>query len=183
MKRLQLALMLLMLLYASPADTQQYQSLGFDIGFTLRFACKHTPYPCTIDTLPPRYVIGFHPEVGNVRGAYDNGVVYINPALLPGTDIRVTAIHETVHYLQNRIGGHPNRGFIDDIETMRTLCDDEKEAFGVGDRYLRLRKATDKIRGDDWWIDYKHCYQFYDPNYLPPDQVKSIQDLILGKLQ
>jgi len=180
MKRLQLVLLLLVALFASPAAAQQ--SLGFDIAYTMVFACKHTTYDCT-DLMPPRYVFYLPDEVGNVRGAYDNNVVYLNPSLRPGTDVRVTAIHETVHYLQNRVGGHPNRGFLDQPETMRILCDDEAEAFRVGDRYLKLRKATDKIRGKTWWKEYKHCHQFYDPNYILPDQVKSIQDLILGKLR
>jgi len=179
MKRLQLFLILLVCLFASPAASQQ--ALGFDIGYTMRFACKHTPYDCPKDFLPPRYVFYLPAEVGDVRGAYDNNVVYLNPSLRPGTDIRVTAIHETVHYLQNRIGGHPNRGFINDPATIRILCDDEAEAFGVGDRYLKLRKERDKMRGKDWWFPYEHCHQFYDPNYVLPQNEDLVFNLILGK--
>jgi len=95
----------------------------------------------------------------------------------------VTAIHETVHYLQNVIGGHPNRGFVSDIPRMRILCDDEAEAFGVGDRYLKLRKERSKMRGKTWWKNYEHCLQFYDPDYIAPSQIESIQNLILGKIR
>ncbi len=126
-------------------------------------ACEWSQYSCEgVDR--PRYIIGMPAGMEGYRGYYTNGNVFLNKRLIPGPDLHVTAIHETVHHLQAVVAGHPSVADMGSPE-MELLCTDEEEAFSIGDRWWRYVGRPDDQRGETWWHSYRHCYQYYDKDW------------------
>lgn len=130
------------------------------------FACQWSDYDCS-GLEPPTYYLGL-PEWTEgrtgIRGTYDDGIVYLSPYLVPGTDMMSTAIHETVHYFQDIVAGHPNSARWN-TPAMKTLCGDEEEAFRVVDTWWRYIGMSEMQRGPNWWWSYDHCVRYYDPEW------------------
>jgi len=163
----------LLMPHAAPAH-----DIGFDTEFVWEFACFWGNYDCTnIDR--PRFVLYLPAGLTGVRGTYNAGVVYLSPSLAMGADVTSTAIHETVHYLQDVVDGSPNFVEFGDLPGMKRLCRDEELAFEVGDTFWRYAGVSDNQRGPRWWVAYPHCYRFYDPDYIEIENEQSILDLIL----
>ena len=135
------------------------------------FACQWSDYDCS-GLEPPTYYLGLPDwaQDSGIRGTYDDGIVYLSPYLIPGSDMQSTAIHETVHYLQHIVAGHPNKAAWN-TPAMETLCRDEEEAFKVGDTFWRYAGQSDEQRGPNWWYSYSHCYEFYDPDWEEPSWI------------
>lgn len=94
-------------------------------------ACRLSGYDCA-GVEPP--IIRYADFIGlpDVAGVHFGGrVVYVNESLKNYPDVAyVTLVHETVHYLQEMIGGHGA------INSLFHLCVLEREAYSVSNALM-----------------------------------------------
>ena len=123
-------------------------------------ACDYTDYSC-IGVKVPKVVSEY---MGRNLLGYYNGTdtVYVN-STLKGQRLNEVLMHEMVHYLQSKVGGLQVPGYAEPI------CHAENEAFSVVDQWLADHGYADLQRGSEWWVPYRHCYPWYNPNYSSSD--------------
>ncbi len=121
-------------------------------------ACDYTDYSC-IGVKVPKVVSEYMRY--SLLGYYDGGgTVYVNRRLR-GQELNEVLMHEMVHYLQKQVGGLRVPGYAEPI------CHAENEAFAVVDLWLKDHGYEDLMRGPRWWVPYRHCYPWYNPDYKP----------------
>lgn len=145
--------------------TQQASAQMFSADEAWSWACKYSQYDCR-GVERPTFIIGMPKGQEHHRGGYSDGVVYMNRYLIPGTDMQSTAVHETVHHLQNVVGGLPMTASWNTPE-MEQLCFAESEAFMITDKWWGYVGQSDQRRGENWWVSYPHCYPYYNPDWEP----------------
>ena len=136
------------------------QSIELDYGRQLdRYSafiivCEIAPYNC-ISVTPPTVV--YMTLLPLAYGRYPGGDSIIIQQGLTGGKRREVLIHETVHYVQAKVGGLIIPG------PVKAICYAEEEAFGVVDDWLISINKSYRTRGSDWWKPYPHCYQWFNP--------------------
>ena len=121
--------------------------------------CVYGPYSCE-GVLPPK--VDYVNTLGTSYGRYEgNGTVLINDNIDYAQRVS-TLYHEMIHYLQVEVGG----ATIPDYPVF--ICPMEEEAFAEGDKRWDRVGRPDMKRGPNWWYSYRHCYEYYDPNWTPP---------------
>lgn len=117
-------------------------------------ACMITEYNCVGLRLPDAEFTNLRP---GLYGRYQGGNTIIISRDLYGLRLKETLLHETIHYLQVKVGGLKVPGYPEYI------CPAEEEAFTLVDKWLDSIGAGWLKSGKYWWLPYRHCYQFYAP--------------------
>jgi hypothetical protein len=112
-------------------------------------------YACTYqecgDLHPPTVVQSDHLfslwELQRAYGVYlwDENYVYIRNTFQDPDQKIITLTHEMVHYITRSRGEFP------------ASCDNENNAFRVGDIVARRIGREDLVRGTTWWRPYANC--------------------------
>lgn len=121
-------------------------------------ACLYTDYLC-VDIKTPKVVYEWMRPT--LYGYYNGGdTIFIN-SRISGWDRRETLMHESVHYIQTKIGGAVVPGPAKDI------CAMEEEAFATVDQWYKDWNQHNRVVGPNWWRPYSHCHQWYNPDWKP----------------